>query len=139
MAKNKTTETENSVDLYLKAIEDGRRRKDCKAIIELMANESGFPPKMCGPGIVGFGSYHYIYDSGHEGDAPLLGMASRADAITLYLGSSFDQREELLSEFGKHKTSKSCIYIKKLKDVDMAIFAKLVKKAFAHNQKHHAC
>jgi hypothetical protein len=137
MAKNKTVETNNSVAAYLKAIPDEKRRKDCSALVELFTRQTGLEPKMWGSSIVGFGSYHYKYESGHEGDAPLTGLSSRANAIVLYLGSSFDQREELLKKFGKHKEGKSCIYIQKLEDVDVNILGKMVKNSVAYAKKLH--
>jgi hypothetical protein len=137
MAKNKTVETSNSVTAYLKAIADEKRRKDCTAIVELFATQTGFEPKMWGAAIVGFGTYHYKYESGREGDAPLAGLSSRANAIVLYLGSSFDQREELLKKFGKHKTGKGCIYIQKIEDIDMAILSRMVKNSVTNTKKIH--
>ena len=137
-AKNKTVETNNSVAGYINAIPDEKRRKDCSAIIDLMTKHTGYEPKMWGPAIVGFGTYHYIYESGREGDAPLAGMSSRVNAITLYLGSRFDKREELLSKFGKHKISKSCIYIQKLEDIDMGVLAKMIKNSIEYSKKHPA-
>ena len=98
-AKAKTTETATSVSDFVKTIPDKERQKDCLAIIKIMKEQSGFEPKMWGPAIIGFGSYHYKYESGHEGSAPLVGIASRANAITLYLGSAFDNREALLTKF----------------------------------------
>ena len=138
-AKNKTVETNNSVAEYIKAIPDEKRRNDCSAIIDLMTKHTGFEPKMWGPAIVGFGTYHYIYESGREGDAPLAGMSSRANAITLYLGSKFEKRDELLSKFGKHKTGKSCIYIQKLEDIDLGVLAKMIKNSIAYRKVHHSC
>lgn len=137
MAKNKTTQTNDSVADYLAAIKDEQKRADCSAIVQLMAKHSGFEPKMWGTSIVGFGLYHYKYESGREGDAPLAGLSSRANAITLYLSHNFDQREELLSAFGKHKTGKACIYIQKLEDVDTAVLAKMVKLSVAHTRKKY--
>ncbi len=138
-AKNKTVETNNSVADYVKAIPDEKRRNDCSAIIDLMTKHTGFEPKMWGPAIVGFGTYHYIYESGREGDAPLAGMSSRVNAITLYLGSKFDKREELLSKFGKYKISKSCIYIQKLEDIDIGVLTKMIKNSIEYSKKHPAC
>ena len=126
MAKNKTTETENSVEDYLDNIPDEKRREDCSAIIELIRDETGLKPKMWGTGIVGFGSYHYKYESGHEGDAPLTGLSSRSNAITLYLASDFDQKDELLQKLGKCKTSKACIYIKKIEDINVSVLRKMI-------------
>ena len=136
MAKaNKTIETKASVAGFLKTIKDEKRRKDCSAIIALITKHTGFEPRMWGTSIVGFGSYHYKYDSGREGDAPLTGIASRANAITLYLGSGFDKREELLSKFGKHKIGGGCVHIQKLEDIDTSILSKMVKNSIAYRKK----
>ncbi|MEP7108168.1 MAG: DUF1801 domain-containing protein [Ferruginibacter sp.] len=135
MAKNKTIETQESVAGFLMTIKDEKRRKDCSAIFDLITEHTGLEPKMWGTGIVGFGIYHYKYESGREGSAPLAGIASRANAIALYLSANFDKREELLSEFGKYKTGKGCIYIQKLEDIDTGILAKMVKNSIEHNKK----
>lgn len=137
MAKNKTTETKESVDDYLKAIKDKKRREDCSALVDLIRKAAGFEPKMWGTGIVGFGIYHYKYESGHEGSAPLAAISSRASAISLYLSSNFDKREELLSKFGKHKTGKACIYIKNLQDIDTKVLGEMVKKSVEHTRKKY--
>ena len=96
-------------------------------------------PKMWGSAIVGFGSYHYKYESGREGDAPITGLASRSTSITLYLGSAFDKREELLLKFGKHKVSGGCVHIQKLEDIDISILIKIIKNCIAHRKKEHIC
>lgn len=132
MAKNKTIETNNSVTAYLSAIDDKKKREDCVAIINLISKLSGFEPKMWGTAIVGFGIYNYKYESGHEGNAPLAGLASRKNAITLYLASDFNEKDELLSRLGKHKTSKACLYIQKLEDIDITVLGQLVKKSIDH-------
>ena len=137
MAKNKTIETQDSVPGFLMTIKDEKRRQDFSAIIEQMTEHTGLEPKMWGTSIVGFGIYHYKYESGREGNAPLAGIASRANAITLYLSSNFDKRKELLSKFGKHKTSKGCIYIQKLEDVDTSILTKMVKNSIQHTKKKY--
>ena len=137
MAKNKTIETQASVAEFLKTITNEKKRKDCSAIIELITKQTGLEPKMWGTSIVGFGSYHYKYESGREGDAPLTGIASRANAITLYLGSNFDKREELLSKFGKHKIGGGCIHIQKIEDIDTGILIKMIKNSIAHRKKQH--
>jgi hypothetical protein len=132
MAKNKTVETNDSVSNYLASIKDEKRRKDVSAIIYLISEQTRFEPKMWGTGIVGFGTYHYKYESGHEGDAPLTGLASRTNAIVLYLSANFEKRDELLQTFGKHKTGKGCIYIQKLEDIDLGILIKMVKNSIKH-------
>jgi len=135
MVKNKTIETQDSVAGYLLEIDDVKRRTDCSAIIDLITEHTGLEPKMWGTGIVGFGSYHYIYESGHEGDAPLAAISSRKNAITLYLASSIDKNAQLMPKFGKYKAGKGCIYIQKLEDVDKGILVKLVKNTIEHRKK----
>jgi hypothetical protein len=126
MAKNKTTETESSViDFINTTVEDETKRNDAFELIKIMQQQTGFEAKMWGPSIIGFGSYHYKYASGHEGDAPLAGFSPRKAAISLYL-SLPDNKEELLSKFGKHKAAKGCVYIKKLADIDVEILKKMV-------------
>jgi len=137
MAKNKTIETKNSVAAFLKTITDEKKRKDFSVIISLITEHTGLEPKMWGTSIVGFGSYHYIYESGREGDAPLTGIAPRTNAIVIYLTASFDKREELLSKFGKYKSSKGCIYIQKLEDIDTAILIKMIKNSISYYRKKY--
>ena len=105
----------------------------------MVTKNTGLKPKMWGTSIVGFGTYHYKYDSGRDGDAPLAGLAARANAITLYLSTEFDKREELLSEFGKHKTGKGCIYIQKLDDIDTGVLIKMFKNSIAYKKKAYSC
>lgn len=126
MAKNKTTETENSVTDFINAVEETTKRNDSFELVKIMQEESGFEPKMWGPGIIGFGSYHYKYASGHEGDAPLVAFSPRKTAISLYCYAATENKDELLSTLGKHKASKGCIYIKKLADIDTEILKKMI-------------
>lgn len=123
--KAKTTETSDSVLAFINTLPDQQRQKDSLAIIELMQQESGFEPKMWGPAIIGFGSYHYIYESGREGDAPLVAFSPRKTEFALYI-ANFDKKEELLKKFGKHKIAKSCVYIKKMEDIHIEVLKKLV-------------
>src|SRR5215831_17028933 len=118
--KQKTTENLKNVSSFVKEIEDTQRQNDCLGIIDIMKEQSGFEPKMWGPSIIGFGSYHYQYESGHEGDAPLVGFSPRKTEFALYI-ANFDGKEDLLRKFGKHTTAKACVYIKKLEDVDADI------------------
>ena len=124
--KAKTTETAGSVSEFIDAVPDEQRKKDALAIIKIMKEQSGFEPKMWGPSIIGFGSYHYKYESGHEGDAPLVGFSPRKSEFALYLTSNFDGKGDLLKQFGKHRTGKACIYIKKLEDINIEILKKMV-------------
>jgi hypothetical protein len=135
MAKNKTTETESSViDFINTIVEDETKRNDAFELIKIMQQQTGFEAKMWGPSIIGFGSYHYKYASGHEGDAPLAGFSPRKAAISLYLYLP-DNKEELLSKFGKHKAAKGCVYIKKLADIDVEILKKMVSGSAEYLQK----
>lgn len=137
MAENKTKATEMSVDNYLADIADESRRKDCEALSRLMTKATKQPPKMWGTSIVGFGSYHYKYESGREGEAPLAGFSSRKGDITLYLASGFPEQEELLAKLGKHKTGKGCLYIRKLSDVDLKILEQLIIESVAQRRRNH--
>lgn len=134
MAKNKTEQTTENVSDYISTVADEIKRKDAFELIKIMQNATGFEPKMWGAGIIGFGSYHYKYKSGHEGDAPLLGFSPRKDAISLYLSSTFENKEELLSKFGKHKAGKGCIYIKKMSDIDLEILNKMISLSVSYLQ-----
>lgn len=131
-AQAKTTENKNSVKAFINKIPDEQRQQDAFAIIDIMQKQSGFEPKMWGPAIVGFGSYHYKYESGHEGDAPLVGFSPRKDAFAIYLTSEFDKREELLKEFGKHKTAKACVYFKKIADINTKVFEKMIANSIKY-------
>ncbi len=137
MSKNKTIETKVSVVDFLMTVGDEKKRKDCSTVVSLITKHTGLEPKMWGPSIIGFGSYHYIYESGREGDSPLMAVSPRANAITFYLGSSFENREELLSKFGKYQMGKGCIHIKKLEDIDTNILLEMVKKFIEQRRKSH--
>jgi nucleoid DNA-binding protein len=125
-SQNKTTETENSVTDFINSVEDAAKRADTFRIVELFKTQTGVEPKLWGPSIIGFGSYHYKYESGREGDAPATGFSPRKDSFAFYFASEFDQREELLTVLGKHKTGKGCVYIKKLDDVDAEVLKKMI-------------
>jgi hypothetical protein len=139
MAKstNKTTETNNSVDDFLNAVADESKRTDSFELVKLMKQHTGFNAKMWGPAIVGFGSYHYKYASGREGDAPLVGFSPRAKEISLYLSQEFDEKEKLLQLFGKHRTGAGCVYIKKLQDINIEVLAKLITASVRHLQEKY--
>ena len=127
MAKtgNKTTENKNSVTDFIKSVPDQQRQKDAFALLEIIKKQSGFDAKMWGSAIIGFGSYHYKYESGREGDAPLVGFSPRKNEFALYI-PNFEKKEELLKEFGKHKTAKACVYIKKVEDINIEVLKKMV-------------
>ena len=132
MAKNKTVETEAEVEAFLHAVPDERKRADSYAILKLMQDVTGEEPKMWGDSIVGFGSYHYKYASGREGDWFLTGFAPRKQNLTLYIMAGFEQYDTLLARLGKHKTGKSCLYLKRLADVDPNTLRELVQQSVAH-------
>ncbi len=129
MAEQKTKPTDQSVESFLDKVPDEKVRDDCYTIIKLMKKATGSTPKMWGPAIIGFGKYHYKYDSGHEGDACLTGFSPRKPNITLYVMANFASREDLLKKLGKHKASKACLYIKKLEDVNVTVLEQLIKKS----------
>ncbi|MGR3808939.1 DUF1801 domain-containing protein [Jiulongibacter sp. NS-SX5] len=123
----KTKENDASVDEFLNAVDHEVKRKDAFHVKEMMESITGLPPKMWGPSIIGFGSYHYKYDSGREGDMLKVGFSPRKTALTLYIMPGFDRYEELMAKLGKYKTGKSCLYIKRLADVDEEILKELIK------------
>ena len=131
MAENKTKATDASVADYLAAIDDEVRRKDCEALADLMARATKQPPRMWGASIVGFGSYHYRYASGREGDTCVVGFSSRKGDISVYGLKATANAAELLPKLGKHKAGKGCVYIKRLSDVDLKVLEKLVAGAMA--------
>ena len=138
MAENKTKATTISVPAFLDACVDVERRADAKALAKLMQKVTGDKPTMWGPSIVGFGSYHYTYESGREGDAPIVGFSPRKAANVLYGTIGFGGAEALLATLGKHTTGKGCLYIKKLADVDVKVLEMLVEKAVAATRAAHA-
>jgi hypothetical protein len=135
MAKNKTTETAASVTDFIDAIKDETKHKDSLRLVELMKKQTKKDPKMWGPNIIGFDSYHYLYESGREGDAPLVGFSPRAAALTIYLSGNFEKRDELLEELGKHKTEKGCVYVKKLEDINISTLEKMIANHIKHTKK----
>ena len=127
MAELKTKPTQASVKEFLNQITDKERRDDCFAVAKIMEEITGEKPKMWGPSIVGFGSYHYKYASGHEGDWPLSAFSPRKKDLTLYIMMGFDKTPELMKQLGKHSTGKSCLYIKRLSDIHIPTLKKLIK------------
>lgn len=135
MADLKTQPTTASVDDFLNAIADQGRRRDCLTVARIMKNVTGAEPQMWGPSIVGFGSYHYKYDSGREGDWFLTGFAPRKQALTLYIMAGFSRYAALMKKLGKHKKGKSCLYVQKLADLDLAILRELIEQSVEHLRK----
>lgn len=132
MAEPKTKVNNASVAKFLNAIQDEKVRQDCWAIVEIMQAATQAKPKMWGTHIVGFGSYHYVYASGKEGDWPLTAFSPRKQNITLYIMAGFEQYDELLAKLGPHSTGKSCLYIKRLADVHQPTLKKLVRASVKH-------
>ena len=135
MAENKTQPTEASVAGYLAAIDDPVRRADCEALAALIAKVTKEPARMWGTAIVGFGSYHYVYDSGREGDSCVVGFASRKSDISVYLKGLAEGQEALLAKLGKHKADGGCLHIRQMSDVDARVLEKLVANTVAYVKK----
>ena len=129
MAELKTKVNNASVDKFLKRVKDEHVREDCYKILDIMQKATKAEPKMWGTSIVGFGSYHYKYASGREGEWMLTGFSPRKQNLTLYIMPGFDEYDRLMKDLGKHTTGKSCLYIKKLEDVDMKVLKKLVTQS----------
>ena len=135
MAELKTQKNNASVVAFLGSIENEQRKKDCFTVMELMKKITNSEPSMWGTSIVGFGSYHYTYASGREGDWFLSGFSPRKQNLTLYIMSGFTRYDEILTRLGKFKTSKACLYIKKLDDIDTTVLKELIEASVAHLSK----
>jgi hypothetical protein len=130
MAENKTKPTRDSVTAFLAKIQNPQLRKDCLSIIKLMQTISKSKPVMWGSSIIGFGTIHYVYESGREGDMPVIGFSPRKQNISIYLMYGLDNIRDELSKLGKYKTGGGCLYIKSLSDVDAAVLKQILTKAF---------
>jgi len=135
MAELKTKVNDQSVAKFLGSVKEEQTRADCFAIMEMMKQATGAEPKMWGSSIVGFGSYHYKYESGREGDWFLTGFSPRKQSLTLYIMAGFEQYEELMKKLGKYKTGKSCLYVKKLAEVDQPTLRKLIQQSVKYLRK----
>jgi hypothetical protein len=134
---NKTQATDASVTAFLGKIADKQQRADAEAIVELMSSVTKLPPHMYGSSIIGFGSYHYVYESGREGDAPLVAFAPRKGNIVFYVYAGVDSQAKMLEKLGKHKLGKGCVYINKLADVDQKVLKEIVNGAVVHIRKQY--
>jgi len=132
MAELKTKQNDQSVEKFLNGIADKKTREDCFTVMKLMKQVTKMEPKMWGGSIVGFGAYHYKYESGREGDWFLTGFSPRKQNLTLYIMAGFAQYEALMKELGKHKTGKSCLYINKLEDINLLTLKKLIQQSVKH-------
>jgi hypothetical protein len=138
MKENKTQETDSPVIDFINSIENEQKRNDSFELIRIFQDASGFEPKMWGPSIIGFGSYHYKYDSGREDDAPLAGFSPRKAAISLYLLCDLEgQQPDLLAKLGKFKNAKSCVYINKLSDVRIDVMKELIQESIKFTLKKY--
>lgn len=135
MAELKTKPTEQSVEEFLNRVENEKKRADSFTILKLMKDVTKAQPKMWGPSIVGFGKYHYKYESGREGDWFLTGFSPRKQNLTLYIMSGFRRHGELMKKLGKYKTGKGCLYVNRLEDIDLSTLKKLVVESVNHLEK----
>jgi hypothetical protein len=138
MAENKTKPTKASVTGFIGAIADDEKRSDARGLVKLMQAATGEKPKMWGPSIIGFGSTHYVYESGREGDMPLVSFSPRKAATVLYVSTGFPGSEVLLGKLGKHTKGGICIYVKKLADLDEKVLKEMVLKSVAAMRKKYA-
>lgn len=137
MAELKTKRNDASVKDFVAAIPDPQRRKDCETVIRLMKQATKAEPRMWGASIIGFASYHYKYASGHEGDTCLTGFASRKPVLTLYFMDGFAGYDRLLAKLGPHRKGKSCLYVKRLSDIDTGVLKELVTASVRHLRSKH--
>lgn len=137
MAENKTKPTNTDVLEFINQLEDERKRQDSLAVLELMSEVTGEEATMWGSSIIGFGTYRYRYESGREGDTVVTGFSPRKQNLTLYITDGFDQYDALLGKLGKHTTGKSCLYIKRLADVDQQVLRELVQQSVAYVRQTH--
>ena len=135
MVTNKTVKTKVTVSAFLASIENEKRRKDCKAVMKIMRQVTGKRAAMWGASLIGYGSYHYKYDSGREGDMPVVGLSPRKQNLVLYIMPGFSGYAGLMKKLGKYKTGKSCLYINKLEDVDTNVLTELIDKSAACMEK----
>lgn len=133
--QQKTKETEHSVVEFIEQVDSPKKREDAYKLIDIFTETTGFEAKMWGPSIIGFGSYHYKYESGHEGEAPLVGFSPRKAKISLYFAPGETKREKLLKTFGKHTTGKACVYINKVADIDVSVLKELITESIQFLQK----
>lgn len=137
MAQLKTVRTDARVDDFIDGIESEGRRGDCRTVLDIMRRVTGGEPAMWGESIVGFGSYHYTYDTGREGDWFLAGFSPRRQNLTLYVMAGLGRWQPLMARLGKHTTGKSCLYVRKLSDIDLEVLEELVSASVAHMRKRY--
>ncbi|MDT8323468.1 MAG: DUF1801 domain-containing protein [Bacteroidota bacterium] len=137
MAELKTKKNRGDVDAFIAGIENEQRRRDAEIVLKMMKGITRVEPVMWGDSIVGFGSYHYVYESGREGDWFLTGFSPRKQALTLYIMAGFSRYAELMEKLGSYKTGKSCLYVKKMEDVDQKVLRELITESVRHMKKNY--
>ena len=137
MPEQKTKPTKVSVEKHIAAIANEEQRGDAQRLVALMQKVTGEKPRMWGPSIVGFGSYHYKYASGHEGDSAIAGFAARGRELVVYIAESFEGRDALLAELGEHRSGKVCVYIRRLANVDLKVLEKLIARSIADTKRRY--
>ncbi|QCW99729.1 DUF1801 domain-containing protein [Aggregatimonas sangjinii] len=139
MAENKTKPTTVAVSDFLETVKDEAQRADSFVLVQLMKEVTGHDPVMWGPTIIGFGTYHYKYESGREGDSILTGFSPRSKSLSIYIMAGFERYPEIMANLGKYKTAKSCLYVKRLADIDMASLKQLITASYEHmNTKYNS-
>lgn len=139
MAQNKTAEHDGDVQVFLSAVKSDRRREDAKTVMAMLEQITGQSPKMWGPNIIGFDRYHYLYESGREGDSFMIGLSSRSQNLSIYVMPGFEPYADLMARLGKHKTGASCLYINKLDDIDLGVLEALLARAYSDMKKKYRC
>ncbi|WP_153732335.1 DUF1801 domain-containing protein [Sporosarcina obsidiansis] len=137
MYELKTKQTDDSVIEFIENVDKPKKREDAYRLLDIFTETTGYEAKMWGPSIIGFGSYHYVYKTGHEGDAPLVGFSPRKAKISLYFATGDSEREMLLERFGKHTSGKACVYIKKVADVDVEVLKELIQQSVTYLQERY--
>ncbi|MGO1060564.1 DUF1801 domain-containing protein [Planococcus sp. FY231025] len=135
MYEQKTKETDADVIEFIESVENTKKKQDAYKLLELFKETSGYPAKMWGPSIVGFGSYHYVYATGHSGDAPLVGFSPRKAKTSLYFATGDPDRGPLLARLGKHTSGKACVYFNKTEDVDLDVLKELITQSITFLQE----
>ncbi|MEA1853970.1 DUF1801 domain-containing protein [Cytobacillus sp. FSL W7-1323] len=137
MYQLKTKETDEDVIMFIEKVDSVKKREDAYQLLDIFIEATGYQAKMWGTSIIGFGKYHYKYESGHAGEAPLVGFSPRKAKISLYLAACDPNRLNILNDFGKYTTGKSCVYINKVADIDIEILAQLINSSISYLQKKY--
>jgi len=137
MAELKTKRNDGDVEAFIDAVENEKRREDCRRLVELLERVSGEKPEMWGGSIIGFGAYDYEYESGRTGSWPRIGCSPRKQSMTLYIMPGFDRYDEIMARLGKYRTGKSCLYVNRLEDVDMGVLEELAVASLEHMDRKY--